>query len=89
MLAWQGWHGEKVIKRMKKQRSQPLRELNLDDSFSNKKEEKTKKQQKRERNEAYGQAYAFHGCDANQTALCSYLDAINDDFGSLSSDSDA
>ena len=89
MLAWQGWHGEAVIKRMKKQRSQPLRELNLDDSFSNKKEEKTKKQQKRERNEAYRQAYAYHGCDANQTALASYLEAIEDDFGSLSSDSGA
>ena len=89
MLAWQAWHGEAVLKRMKKRRSQPLRELNLDDSFSNKKEEKTKKQRKRDRDEAFGVAYSYHGCDANQSALASYLEAINDDFGSLSSDSDA
>ena len=88
MLAWQGWHGEKVLKRLKKQRSQPLKELNLDDSFSCK-QEKSKKERKKERNEAFGQAYAYYGCDTNQTALASYLESIEDDFGSLSSDSDA
>ena len=88
MLAWQGWHGEKVLKRLKKQRSQPLKELNLDDSFSCK-QEKSKKQRKKERNEAYGQAYAYHGCDANRLRLAEAFEMIDDDFGSLSGDSDS
>ena len=89
MLAWQGWHGEKVIKRMKKQRSQPLKELNLDDSLSCKKEKRNKEQRKKDREESIRTAYAYHGCDSNQTALSSYLESIDDEFGSLSSDSDA
>ena len=76
------------MKRIKKQRTQPVKELNLDASFSCKKE-KSKKERKKERNEAYGQAYAYHGCDANQLRLTEAFEMIDDDFGSLSGDSDS
>ena len=89
MLASQGWHDEAVIKRMKKQRAQPLKELNPDDSFSCKKEEATKKQRKKKRDGAYRSAYSYHGCDSNQTALANYLEAIDYEFGASSSDSDS
>ena len=76
------------MKRIKKQRTQPVKELKLDASFSCK-QEKSKRERKKERNEAYGQAYAYHGCDANQTALTEAFEMIDDDFGSLSGDSDS